>query len=180
MNCDVIKRRFRAVAAISLAVAVAVVHDALADSHVLRPDLTFLIACKARDRATLEWQIDEFLRQQGFKVLNQGRIQREHGYFLTGLKIIGLDDKRRVITVIHVPPAGGTYSVGLNTPPPTKRDPQLEDALLGFASNTLGCNVRQIDRGENATDAAGLHNEKIRRIERLFRQAEQLQGEWRL
>jgi hypothetical protein len=79
-----------------------------------------------------------------------------------------------------VPPAQGRYLVGLTTPPPTKRAPQLEDALLEFASKTLGCEVRQVIRGENAADAAEFYNDEIMRVENLFRQAEQLRGERRL
>jgi hypothetical protein len=64
--------------------------------------------------------------------------------------------------------------VGLDTPPPTKRASQLEDALLKFASDTLGCEVRQVSRGENGADARSFHDQLISNAENLFREAEQL------
>jgi hypothetical protein len=163
-----------------LGAAVALTPEGRADSNVIHADLAFHFVCKEKDRSTLEDDMDNFLRQQGFKVLNQGRVQREHGFFLTELKIIGLDDGQRLIDVTAVPLAQGRYSVGLTTPPPTKRAPQLEDALSEFASKTLGCEVRQVIRGENAADAAEFYNDQIKRVENLFRQAEQLRGERRL
>jgi hypothetical protein len=180
MSCDVSKERLRVAVLLALAVAATLVRVALADVRVLHADLSFHFVCKEKDRASLEEDIDRFLRQQGFKVLNKSRIQREHGFSLSVLEIIGLDDKRRTIRVHDVPSGEGRYSVGLNTPPPTKHASQLEDALLEFASNTLGCEVRQVTRGENAEDTADLYSNTVRRVENLFRQAEQLHGKWRL
>jgi hypothetical protein len=148
--------------------------------QVLSPDLAFHFVCKGKEHLALEDDIGVFLRRQGFKVLNQGRIQHEHGFDLTDLKIIGLDDKRRMVRIIAVPFSEGRYSVGLNTPPPTRHDPQLEDALLAFASKTLGCHVRQVTRGENAADAREFYNAEVKRTENLFQQAERLRGERRL
>src|SRR5258705_1769543 len=174
------KEILRVLIVLSVSVAVTLAPAVFAESNVIRADLSFHFVCKGKDRTTLEDDIDNFLRQQGFRVLNEGRVQREHGLFLTELKIIGLDDKRRLIKVTDVPSGQGRYSVGLNTPPPTNRAPQLEDALLEFASKTLGCEVRQVTRGENAADAAAFYQYEIKRVQNLFGQAEQLRGEWRL
>jgi hypothetical protein len=164
---------------LSLGAALPLAHGAIADSNVLRPDLAFHFVCKDKDRSALENEIGNFLREQGFKVLNQGRIQREHGVFLTDLRIVGLDDKRRTIRfeALH---AEGRYSAALNTPPPTERAPELEGTLTDFASKGLGCELRQVNRGTNAADAAKLHGYKIRQLENLFHQAERLRGEHRI
>jgi hypothetical protein len=180
MSRDTMKRGFWVLLALSVSLVLALARGALADSTVIRADLAFHFVCKDKGRSLLEDDIENFLRREGFKVLNQGRVQREHGVYLTDLKIIGLDDKRRMINITAVPLADGRYSVGLNTPPPTMHASQLEDALLAFASKTLGCEVRQVSRGDNAADATEFYNDQMKRTENLFRQEEQLRGERRL
>jgi hypothetical protein len=143
-------------------------------------DLAFQFICKGRSQSALEDDFEEFLRREDFKVLNQGRIQREHEIFLLDTKIIGLDGKRRVIDIMALPHTEGRYAVTLRTPPPTQRAAQLEEALLNFVSGKLGCEVRQITRGENGADTRAYYDEHVRNIENLFRQAEQLRGERRL
>jgi hypothetical protein len=143
------------------------------------PDLTFHFVCKDKIRSALEDDIEAFLKLEGFKVLNKGRVQREHSVFLLDTDIIALDEKRRLIDVIAGPQAV-TYAVRLLTPPPTQRASRLEDALLKFASDKLGCEVLQVARGENGHDARQYYDRKIRDTENLFREAEQLKGERRL
>jgi hypothetical protein len=147
---------------------------------VLYPDLAFHIVCEEKARTALENDIERFLKSEGFKVLNQARIQREHRVLLSDLHIIGLDDKRRIVDFLEFSSADRRYAVKLNSPPPTHRSPQVEEALLAFASNKLGCQVRQVTREENGADAGQLHDIEVRRIEGLFRQAEELQGQRRL
>jgi hypothetical protein len=147
---------------------------------VLYPDLAFHIVCKETARTALEKNIEGFLKSEGFKVLNQARIQREHGVFLDDLHIIGLDDKRRIIDFLEFSSADRRYAVRLNSPPPTHRSPHVEEALLTFASGKLGCQVRQVTRETNGADASQLHDIEVMRIEGLFRQAEELQGQRRL
>ena len=160
-----------------IAYSIAEVHS---EPNVVLPDLTFQFVCNKKDRTALEDDIEKFMRRQSFNVLNQARIQREHGVFLKGVEIIGLDRARRVIEVSDLPPSQDRYAVVLNSPPPTKHDPQLEAALLEFASKILGCEVRHVARGENGIEAASAYNDVVSRIEGLFRQAEELQGDRRL
>jgi len=154
--------------------------EARAENRTLHPDLAFNFVCKDKDRSALEGEIERFLRHEGFKVLNQGRIQREHGIFLLETHIIGLDDKRRMVDLTSSPHTEDRYSLGLNTPPPTQRAPQFEEALLKFVSNKLGCEVRHMTRGDNGADASEFHNSEVKRVENLFREAEELHGERRL
>jgi hypothetical protein len=150
------------------------------EPNVIDADLVFHFVCNKKDRSVWEDDIEKFLRAQGFKVLNQARIQHEHGVFLKEVGIIGLDRGRRIIEFRDLPPSHDRYAVRLNSPPPTQHDPQLEAALLELASKTLDCEVRQVARRENDTDAAAAYDKVVGRIEGLFRQAEELQGDRRL
>jgi hypothetical protein len=151
--------------------------------RVLSSDLGFIMACKDRDPSTLEGPIEEFLRREGFDVLNRASLQRRHNWFSTlDLEIIGLDKARRMIHFwSHPAPKTvarlqGYYSVELRTPPPTQRAPEVEDAVLKFVADQLRCGVRQVTRQENGADVADLYENEIRRVENLFREADQLNG----
>jgi hypothetical protein len=151
------------------------------DPHaILHADLAFHFVCDDKARTTLERNIEGFLRSKGFQVLNQARTQQEHGVFLFDLHIIGLDGQRRVADFLALPDSAGRYAVTLNTPPPTQRSGQLEESLLEFVSDKLGCQVRQVNRQTNGAEAKDFHDREIRRIEGLFRQEEELQGNRRL
>jgi hypothetical protein len=115
------------------------------------------------------------MKSHGFSVLNQGRIQRDHGYYLLNTQIIGLDSDREIIEFVSFPGRDGLYSVGLRSRPPTHRSPELEEAALTFASNSLGCEVRNVTRGENGPDAIAFYNREVQRVRSLFREAEELQ-----
>jgi hypothetical protein len=56
----------------------------------------------------------------------------------------------------------------------------LEDEFKAFVPKTLGCELHELTRGENGADAAGFYDQKIGRVENLFREAEELQGQRRL
>ncbi len=175
-----VRAKLRAPIVLSLFLAAELTRGVGAEVRVLRADLSFHFVCHENERATLENILESFLRKQGFRALNKGRHQREHGLFLSDLEIVGLDNRQRLISIRDIPPVRGRYAVVLNTPPPTKRSARLEEALLEFVSKRLRCDVRQVIRGRNAGEAAGLHNEMIRRIEDLFRQTDELQGKWKL
>jgi hypothetical protein len=99
-----------------------------ADNRVLNTDLAFHFVCKDKDRSSLEEAMETFLRNEHFRVLNKGRNQREHGVFLLDLDVVGIDDGQNIIEFDALPRTDGRYSAGLNTPPPTRRNPQLEQA----------------------------------------------------
>jgi hypothetical protein len=149
--------------------------------RVLLPDLAFRFDCAERDRSVLENDIEKFLRNEGFRVLNRGRIQRKHNVFLSEIDIVGLDDKRRIVDVNKfITEKTSTYSVSLLSPPPTQRSPQFEEALLVFVKEKLMCNVRQVSRNQNGPEAIDFFNNEVKRIEGLFRQAEDLKGQRRI
>lgn len=151
-----------------------------ADAAVREADLSFHFACPNRSLSIVEANIERFLRREGFKVFNKGRIQKEHSIYLFDLEIFGLDERHRILTFHSLPPVEGQYTVRLNTPPPTIRATKLEDDLLKFVAETLRCDVREVSRGMNGAGAAAFHNHQVERIEDYFRQAERLRGERRL
>jgi hypothetical protein len=151
--------------------------------RVLSSDLNFIMDCKDRDPSTLEGPIEEFLRREGFDVLNLAGVQRRHIWFSAlEVEIIGLDKARHMIHFRspHAPKnvarLQGHYFVGLRTPPPSQRAPEVEDALLKFVTDQLQCGFRQVTRQENGADVADLYENEIRRVENLFREADQLNG----
>jgi hypothetical protein len=143
-------------------------------------DLAFVFVCEEKAQSVLEDGIEKFLRREGFKVLNQARIQREQGVFIFDILIMGLDEKRRIFKFNALPPAKGRYAASLMTPPPTQRSTGLEEAILKLVSEHLGCAVRQVARGENQAATEGAYNNHYRIIEDLFHQAERLQGQRRM
>jgi hypothetical protein len=148
--------------------------------RVLCSDLAFQFICKDENRSAFDDAFEGFLKHEGFRVLNQARIQREHGVFSLDVHLIGLDDKRRTVVVTSIPPAPHRYAVRFRTPPPTQRASDLEDALLTFVSNKLGCDLRQVTRSQNSADVADLYENAVRGIENMFREAEELKGKGHL
>jgi hypothetical protein len=151
--------------------------------RVLSSDLAATMTCKDRNPTTLEDPIEEFLRSKGFRVLNIARVQRQHDHVpLLELSIVGLDEQRRMINLKSLPypkdqvERQGRYSVGFKTPPPTQHASEMEDALLNFLSKGLQCEVRNVTRHENGTEAADLYDQDVARVENLFREADKLNG----
>src|SRR2546427_5838041 len=85
--------------------------------RVLYADLAFNMKCPGLEFGDVERTIEAFLPKHGFATLNQGRIQREHGIRLVEMKILGIDDKRRMVNFVAF--NQDWYSVTLNTEPPT-------------------------------------------------------------
>jgi hypothetical protein len=146
----------------------------------LHADLAFLFQCTDIASIRAERDVESFLREKGFRVLNQGRLQREHGVADAGLHLIGLDTDRRLVEFSSLPPLpalAGKYSVTLRSPPPTHHFVELETDLLTFVSEKLRCKTRQITHDENSSDAIQFYDWEIHRVEGLFHEAEQLQGQ---
>jgi hypothetical protein len=154
---------------------------------VLSADLAFILACKKDEsRSALDDAFEAFLKHEAYKVLNLARMQRKGGVSLYDVYLIGLDDKRRSVRVISMPPVEYPnfhtyrpgerhYAVGFTTPPPTQRASDFENALLTFVSKKLGCEARQVERHINGADGADMYEDDVRRMENLFREAEELE-----
>ena len=87
-----------------------------ADSYAVRADLAFQFACEDKDRLVLEDDIVGFLRDEHFKILNLGRIQREHNVFVLDVEILAIDDLRRIVDITSYPLIKNTYTLTLATP----------------------------------------------------------------
>jgi hypothetical protein len=154
---------------------------ASAAPNAIHPDLAFNFICSDRGRDSLDDKLERWLRQSQFNVLNLAQVRREHGVpSFQETDIIGLDQRRRRITVTSFPPIQGRYSLALYTPPPTQRQLELEHSAVQFVSDTLNCEVSNITRGENGAEAAAFYDMIIKQMEQLFMQAERLRGERRL
>ena len=163
-----------------IAAAVGWPADARAQSpRLLRNDLGFIFVCKQDVQSVLEDGIERFLKQRGFKVLNQARIMRERGVFIFDILIMGLDERRRIFKFSALPRTKGRYAASLITPPPTQRSTDLEEAVLKLVSEQLGCEVSQVARGENPASTED-YDKHYKIIEDLFQKAERLQGQGRL
>jgi hypothetical protein len=167
----------------TVTIVLAIVSGARASAAGEQADLAFILACRDVSRSALEDAFEAFLKHEGFKVLNLAGIQRKGGVYVFDVYLIGLDDKHRSLTVIGVPPIHQVgppderhYGVGFRTPPPTQRAPDFENALLIFVSKSLGCEARHVERHVNGADVAGSYESDVRRMENLFREAEELEG----
>ncbi len=103
-------------------------------SHI--PPIWHLILT-AGTKLNQHWMaIESFLRDERFRVLNEGRWQRQQDVFLVD-RILALDEKRRIIEFMTIAlprlHRQGKYTVTLATPPPTERSTQL-----GFYDSWVG------------------------------------------
>jgi len=143
----------------------------IAEAGVLKADLSVLFSCPYRKMIDFEGAVESFLRGLNFDAVNQARVRRQNGVYLEDVLIIGLDKKRRFIKFFALRYDEGRLSVTFNTPPPTKREANIEASILNFMSESLGCEQRQISRKENEVDATGLHEAEVKRIEGILHQA---------
>ena len=141
-----------------------------------KADLAFWFTCDSPASGALEAKLEEFLKQQGFKALNEAAIQRAHGINIFTLKITALDSKSRVITIVGFPNAPAKQAVALYSEPPTHHDAQLEESLLSFTSTGIGCRTSQESRGDNPAGAREFHDENVARIKGLFTEAKELRA----
>jgi hypothetical protein len=140
----------------------------------LKPDLAFHFNCEGSSYPPSDTAIEDFLRSRGFNVLNKVRLAKKHHVdFPFNLFIVGIDDQHRMIELEST--RGEFFTVALNTPPPTRHAADLEDAVLKFVSDRLGCRVRQISRGENGDDARDFYEEIFRIRRGWFRQADDME-----
>jgi hypothetical protein len=151
-----------------------------ADWAALSADLAAQFVCGGDERGDLEQKVETFLRGQSFKVLNRAALQRERGMAIFELDIVALDSDHRIIELASLPTTRGRYAVALTSPPPTRHSTDLEDGLQKWIVEQLGCEIRQVERSENGSDARSFFESEIRRVENLFLEAERARGQRRL
>ena len=109
--------------------AVLLAHAAAAQVP-LTPDFAFHFVCKQNDHRAMENSVEIFLKHEGFRVLNQARIQREYGLVAFDIMIFGLDEKKMIFKVNALPRTKGRYAVSLITKPPTQRSTDSYCAVI--------------------------------------------------
>jgi hypothetical protein len=151
-----------------------------ADVRVLKYDLNFHFVCTKLDDTKIEYPMENFLRRLKFKVLNQARLQHAYGVFLDNVHIIAVDAKHRIVELRSVELTQNRYEISLTSPPPTERASAIEQQLLAYVADELGCEARQILYRENGADVQDLYQKELSRVENLFREADQLEGKQNL
>src|SRR5438046_2497944 len=117
-------RSHRTVVPLQILAAVALVFPGAAyaqSTRTLRADLSYIVQCDGRPTAQTEKTVEQFLNGEGFRSLNLGRIQKDHGVGLYDLHIIGLQRQQKTVDFLALPQQIGRYAVGLYTKPPTVR-----------------------------------------------------------
>jgi hypothetical protein len=137
--------------------------------RVLASDLSFHFSCAKTGQNEVGKELKDFLKSQGFDVLDLAQARRDRSIPTLRFEFIAVDLNRGIISIR----SGSTqeYAVTLRTPPPTRRDSVLEEKLLKFVSERIGCRVRQVTEHSNGADAADLYSSEIRGILNEFREA---------
>lgn len=149
--------------------------EARAGHEEFRPDFGLMIVCAGIDVPTVEDGFESFFKLRGFRILNR----REYRAAVE-THIVGMHRDQGIIKLSSFAAVPDEYWFALNTPPPTHY-PDLENALLRFVSNELGCQTRVILReGHKNIDSAQLYDKNAKRMEKLFLQAERFRNERRL
>lgn len=109
------------------------------DSNTFFADLAFHFDCQ-NHLPHLESSIERFLKQRlpGDERCPGGS-RRNLAPMPQSLFIDGIDDDQRHIRIRASAVVVNSYSVGLYTRPPTKRAVSLEESLLKFVTNEIGC-----------------------------------------
>ncbi|MDT3380829.1 hypothetical protein RNI52_26120 [Labrys neptuniae] len=141
----------------------------------LAADLAFHFKCSTSDTELLAITIEKFLQERGFRVLNKARLAKENNInFPYTLNIIGIDAQNRIFNILGFPSVKDNFSLGFNSPPPTRHDTQLEDSTIDFVNNKLQCKVRQVSRGENTAELNFMYTPLVEMTRGWFKQAEEL------
>jgi hypothetical protein len=149
-------------------------------TEVLAADLALHFVCAHTARSDVEAKTELFLRGNGFRVLNLAEVQHRHNFHFLDTQMEGMRHDQAAISMISVPSGHSRYSFALYSRPPTSRLSDLEDAILKFIPKELECQTRQIQRGENGKERQRYFDAHLKRIENLFEQADQINGERRI
>lgn len=147
--------------------------DAADEFQFLYADMSFTMFCDYPKGRTHDPRfastIESFLHNEGFKVLNYGRLPRNH----FDLRIVGLDAKRQVIEFNGLRGSPGRYGVLLWIEPLTIRATELEEKLQRFAATNLECEVQvPVKQAQMPNDhrSIKLFDHMVNEIDELLRQ----------
>lgn len=128
----------------------------------LAPDFAFNFTCTGAHYPASESAIEKFVASQGFAVFNEERVRRQYNLPMYPLAIDGFDARHRMLDFRGINekssdkpvPVATIYSVGLYSPPPTRHDANLENAMQAFVSGTLKCEISHLSRADNGVERA--------------------------
>lgn len=134
-------------------------------------DLTFRFDC--RGKFPSEQEFEQFMRAKGFRTLDKVKAGNKltPDFSWMKLDVVGIDGARRQMEFKVFADAPETYSVSLYSEPPTQHSKQLEDDLLAFTKQTLGCKIGKLSHIDNPAGAKELYDHSFSMIEDWFRQA---------
>jgi hypothetical protein len=140
--------------------------------RALSADLTFNFDCRSDSSPELDESLERFLKEIGFKVLNVPRLRRERGMTSEPLNssMQAVDQGQRMILIFSIGLAPGRYAFQLYSPPPTRRAENMEEQILTFVSDTLGCRIRQVVRKEAGLETRDAYKEFLEHVRTRIRE----------
>jgi hypothetical protein len=137
----------------------------------LSADLTFNFDCTSSS-PEFDESLERFLKEIGFKVLNVSRLRRERGMTPgpVNLSMDAVDQAQRVISIFSIGLVPGSYAFQLYGPPPTRRAENIEEQILTFISDTLGCRIRQVVRKEAGLETRDFYKEFLEHVQTRIRE----------
>jgi hypothetical protein len=144
----------------------------------LAPDFAFNFTCHGERYPASETAIEKFIASHGFTAFNEERVRRQYNLPMYPLAIDGFDVRRRMLDFRGIneksgdkpEPVASIYSVGLYSPPPTRHDTNLENAMLAFVTNTLKCEVSHVSHASNGAERAAFFDKIYKAEQNRIRQ----------
>lgn len=145
------------------AIAAFLVLSGCGQEQKLAPDFAFNFTCKGPAYPASESAIEKFIASRGFTVFNEERVRRQYNLAMYPLAIDGFDSRHRMLDFRGIneksgdkpdPSVASIYSAGLYSPPPTRHDTDLENAMQAFVTGTLKCEVSNISHADNGAERA--------------------------
>jgi hypothetical protein len=118
---------------------------------VLHSDLAMHFTCAGRSGREVSSRISAFLLGKNLRALDRAAIQMKHGIHLLPVDLLAIKNDEKLVTVTMLPHKQ-SYSLTLVTKPPTKRDGEIEAAIVQLLSVDLNCAIYQ--RSTNINDAS--------------------------
>jgi len=119
---------------------------------LLYSDLSLHFECDNVHEHNLEKAALTFLYNAGFRVINEGKLLRNHDSGIFDTYVIALDKNKRSVEILSLPPRSKNYMLTFITKPPTIRDEEFEKKLEDFISSTGYCHITQKTREENGAN----------------------------
>ena len=145
---------------------------------VLYADFALHFKCGQLQKTDVSSKFFSWLIRHGFRVLDRAKVQNEHGVYLLEVDLVAIHSNGNLFD-LKLFPRSAFYSTSLITPPPTKRNTELELNIVKFITEDLSCSITQTTRGTNDIGSEVLYENVKGRILNQFLELERLQGKAR-